>query len=284
VQLSRESLLKVYEREVEVEFGRGERLFRTVALCSFLVFGFFGVYLRTHNLPERYMEERAAARARQVSFIIEEKKKNRMAVEQPKPAALEQKPKPTPVEKKETSSISKEPIDLTQQPQLDQKVEDAKPDNSQAKSAEPVRRVYGLRKVYATGIGEGGSAAGAVIGKRGNTLAIDIDTIAATEKDLKGTLVPITTVQSVPRVRVQVKPEYTKEMIDNGVQGVIKAKLLIDVDGKVKEVVILNDLGFGTKERAREALLKWVFEPARRGIEPVAVWIAFSIRFVLLDE
>jgi hypothetical protein len=227
------------------------------------------------------MEERAAARARQVSFIIEEKKP-KLTVAQPKPA--EQKPKPAPIEKKEPAPSPKEPIDLTQKPQLDAKIEDAKPDNSQAKTAEPVRRVYGLRKVYSTGIGEGGSAADAVIGKRGNTLATDIDTLAATEKELKGTLVPVTTVQSVPRPRVQVRPEFTKEMIENGVQGVVKAKLLIDVDGTVKEVVILNDLGFGTAERAREAFLKWVFEPARIGDNPVAVWMAFSIRFVLLDE
>jgi hypothetical protein len=281
VLLSRESLLKVYEREVELEIGSGERLFRTVALCSFLLFGALGIYLRTHNPPERYMEERTAARARQVSFIIEEKKP-KMTVAQPKPA--EQKPKPAPEEKKEPVPLPKEPIDLTQKPVLNQKIEDTKPDNSEAKTKEPARRVYGGRRVYDIGIGAGGSASDAVIGKLGNTLNADIDTLTATEKDLKGTLVPVTTVQSVPRVRVQVKPEFTKAMIENGVQGVIKAKLLIDVDGKVKEVVIVNDLGFGTKERAREAFLKWVFEPARIGAQPVAVWMPFSIRFVLLDE
>jgi hypothetical protein len=280
VPLSRDVLLKVYEREVELEIGPGERLFRTVALCSFLLFGGLGIYLRTHNPPERLLEERAAARARQVSFIIEENKKPKMTIPQPKPAAQEQKA--APIEKKEP--VPEKPIDLTNKPQLDRKIEDAKPDNSAAKTAEPVRRVYGIRKVYSTGIGDGGSAADAVVGKLGNTLAADIDTLAATEKELKGTLVPVTMVQSVPRIRVQVKPEFTKEMIENRVQGVINAKLLVDVDGKVKEVVIFNDLGFGTKERAREAFLKWVFDPARRGAEPVAVWMTFSIRFVLLDE
>jgi hypothetical protein len=43
VQLSRENLLKVYEREVEVEIGPGEYLFRSVALGSFLLFGALGI-------------------------------------------------------------------------------------------------------------------------------------------------------------------------------------------------------------------------------------------------
>jgi hypothetical protein len=275
VQPSRELLLKVYEQEIEVEIGPGERLFRTVALCSFLLFGGIGLYLRTHNPPQQLMEERAA-RARQVSFIIEERKKPKMTISQPKPAG--------PVEEKKTEPLPEKPVDLTDKPQLNQKIEDTKPDNSIVKTEEPVRRVYGLRKVYSTGIGAEGSAADAVVGKLGNTLATDIDTLAATEKELMGTITPITTVQILPKIKVQVKPEYTKTMIENGVQGVIKAKLLIDSDGKVKEVVVLNDLGYGTKERAREAFLQWTFNPAKIGTQSVAVWITFSIRFVLLEE
>lgn len=275
-----ELLLKVYEHEAEV--ASGERLFRIVVLCSFLVFGGIGIYLHTHNPPQQFMENRAA-RARQVSFIIEEQKKQKMTIVQTKPVQTEPKPVP-PVEEKKPEPIPKNPVDLTDKPLLDQKIEDTKPDNSMAKTEEQVRRVYGLRKVYSTGIGAEGSAADAVVGKLGNTLSTDIDTLKATEKELKGTLSPVTTVQVLPKIRVQVKPEYSKAMIENGVQGVIKAKLLIDSDGKVKDVVVLNDLGYGTKERAREAFLQWTFEPAKIGGQSVAVWITFSIRFVILEE
>ena len=71
-------------------------------------------------------------------------------------------------------------------------------------------------------------------------------------------------------------------MIEAKVEGPVKAHLLIDIDGSVKEVRILNDLGFGTKERAIEAFLQWKFEPAKKNNQPVAVWIPFTIRFVLL--
>jgi outer membrane biosynthesis protein TonB len=71
-------------------------------------------------------------------------------------------------------------------------------------------------------------------------------------------------------------------MIDARIEGAIKAELLIDIDGTVKEARVLNDLGYGSKEAARKAFLQWTFEPAQKGDTPVAVWISFSIRFVLI--
>jgi hypothetical protein len=253
-----------------------------VVVCSFILFGSTGLYLRTHNPPPELLEERTA-RAQRVSFIIEEQKKPNMTIVRPKPVLAESKSVP-PAEGKKPEPLPDKPVDLTNNPLLNQKTEDTHPDNSNAKTAEPVRRIYGLRRVYSTGLGEGGSASDAVVGKLGNTLATDIDTIVASPKELKGTVAPISTVQILPKIKVQKKPEYTKTMIENGVQGVIKAKLLVDSDGKVKDAVILNDLGFGTKELARATFLQWVFEPAKIGERPVAVWIPFSIRFVLLEE
>jgi protein TonB len=265
------SVLKLYEQETEVVLGPGERLFRIAALCSFLLFGAIGLYLKTHNPPPQVMEENQQ-RMRQVSFVMEEKKK---------PAAPAPVKKPEPAIKKEPKK--EEPIDLTKNPVLNQKIDDVKPEPPPV-PAEPVRRVYGLRKVYSTGIGAGGDGSEAIIGKQGNTLNADIDTLTATQKDLKGAVVPISTVTSAPKIKTTVKPEYTEDMIEAKVEGLIKAELLIDTTGHVVEVKILNDLGYGTKERAREAFLKWVFEPAKRGKEPVSVRITYAIRFVLLEE
>jgi protein TonB len=266
----KDAVLKLYEQETEVVLGPGERLFRIAALASFLLFGAIGLYLKTHNPPPQVMEEKAD-RARQVSFVMEEKKK---------PVAPAPVKKVEPVVKKEPKK--EEPIDLTKNPVLAQKIDDVKPPPKP--EAEPVRRVYGLRKVYSTGIGAGGDAGDAVIGKQGNTLNADIDTLTATQKDLKGQPVPITTVTSAPKVKTTVKPEYSEDMVEAKVEGLVKAELLIDTAGHVVEVKVLNDLGHGTREKAREAFLKWVFEPAKRGNEPVSVWITYAIRFVLIDE
>jgi TonB family protein len=146
-----------------------------------------------------------------------------------------------------------------------------------------VRRVYGLRRVFSVGIGAQGGIGDAVIGKLGNTLNKEVDTVTATRDDIKGKIVSITTITAAPKMLNVVKPEYTKEMIEAKVEGLVKAELLIDVDGKVKEVKLLNDLGYGSGERAREAFLQWTFEPAKRDGTPVAVWITYSIRFVLLQ-
>ena len=269
----RNPLLSVYEHETEAEFGPGERLFRIIAMGTFAAFGAFGWYLHTHNPPPQTMEERAA-KTRQVSFIIEEKKKA---------VAPVQKEAPKPVAQK-VPEKNAEPIDLTKKPVLNQKIDDVKPQNPPEADKTPVRRVYGLRKVYSTGLGEGGDASQAVIGKLGNTLATDIDTIAATKKELKGTLVPVVSITKLPVPIKIVKPECTKEMRDAGVDGIIRAQVLVDIDGKVVQVKIFNDLGHGTREQARLALLQWIFEPAKRGTNPVAAWITVSIKFEYLAE
>lgn len=80
------------------------------------------------------------------------------------------------------------------------------------------------------------------------------------------------------------KPEYTKEMLENQVEGVVRVEVLVDVDGKVKRAIVLDDLGYGSKEKVSEAYFKMTFEPARRGDEPVSVRIMIRFRFEMLDQ
>jgi hypothetical protein len=272
---SNDSVLKLYERETEVVLGPGELLFRIAALCSFLLFGAFGLYLKTHNPPPQVMEEKAE-RLRQVSFVMEEKKK---------PASPAPVKKIEPIVKKEPEPKKEEPIDLTKNPVLNQKIDDLKPEPPPTPAAEPVRRVYGLRKVYATGLGAGGDGSEAIIGKQGNTLNADIDTATATEKELKGAVAPITQIARAPKIKKIVKPEYSDEMREAGIQGTIWAELVIDSAGVVREAKILNDLGFGSKELARRAFLQCIFEPALLSNgKPTATRIKVPMKFVLLEE
>lgn len=272
----RDRLLAIYEEEIEAEIGPGERLFRIIVICSFAAFGIFGFYLRRHIPPEQTIEEQMS-KTRQVSFIIEEKKVAPVVV--PKAAPKVEAPKPAPVPEK-IEPKKTEPVDLTRNPVLAQKIDEVKPEPP-APSPEPVRRVYGLRKVYSTGLGEGGEASDAVIGKLGNTLNAPIDTFTPQKEELKGTVTPVTTVQVRPELKVTARPEYTKEMIAHDVEGVMRANILVDVDGKVKKVIVLNDLGYGSKEKVYDACMKLVFSPALRNNEPVAVWIRFSFTFEL---
>lgn len=122
----------------------------------------------------------------------------------------------------------------------------------------------------------------AVVGKIGNTINTEYDTITATTSDIIGTVVSTATVTTAPRFRKVVKPEYSKEMIDQKIQGTVKVKILVDIDGKVKKATCINDIGYDSATQAVKATLAMEFDPAMRGNDPVAVWIIVPIRFVLL--
>ena len=258
--------LKAYEVCIPTNSTLVERVFGVTLIVTMAAFIALGWYLHSIKALPEILERRM--QEIQTSFVIEEKK----APAPPKPVVKKpDAPKP---------AQTREPIDLTSHPILAQKFDEA---TVAPKSGTVTRRVYGLRRVFSVGIGSQGGAADAVIGKLGNTLNADIDTFAATKAELKGQLVSVTTVTVMPKILTTVKPEYTREMLDAKVEGVVRANLLVDADGSVKQVTILNDLGYGTGELARAAFLKCKFEPARRGSEPVAVLFTYSIRFELLQ-
>jgi len=245
-----------------------QEFFTPVLIVMLLLAAGTGWYLKVNNPPPVSIEERMSQI--QTEFIIEEK-----------PVVKEEKPKPVPKEKKVEIEKPKDPIDLTEKPVLNQKQDDiVKPPTEE--QPKPVRRVYGLKRVYSTGFGASGDASDAVIGKLGNTLSTEIDTFTATNEDLKGTLVSITTVTSQPKLKVNSKPEYTKEMLENKIEGFVKAKILVDIDGKVKKVVVIDDLGFGSKGKVYEACLKLLFEPAYVGTDAVASWIMIKFNFKII--
>jgi periplasmic protein TonB len=242
--------------------------FLPVIVISLCIFGYVGFYFRAHNPPEVSMAE-VAAKMQQTHFIIEE--------ERPAPRV-----EPPPEVKKETPA-KEEVIDLTQKPLLAQEKNETVESPPETQVQKPVRRVYGLKKVYSTGIGASGNASDAIIGKLGNTLNTEIDTIKATESDLSGTPVSITTVTTYPRLKNTVKPEYTKEMLENRIEGVVRVKIIVDIDGRVKQVIVLDDLGYGSKQKVAEACFKMTFEPARVGDTPVCTAILMRIRFEMLN-
>ncbi len=198
-----------------------------------------------------------------------------LMAEAPKPTKVVEKPKVKPVEKTIPEEIEKptlKPVEET--PIVEEPV--VKPEN-----VEPPRKVYGLRKVYSHGLGSGSGGSDAVVAKLGNSLEVPPDTITATQADLKGEVVSATRISQMPVIEIGVKPEYTDEMKKNAVQGKVKARVLVDTDGIAKKIIILADLGFGTKEASIEAIRKMKFAPAQLEGRPVAVWIPITFRFEL---
>jgi TonB family protein len=76
-------------------------------------------------------------------------------------------------------------------------------------------------------------------------------------------------------------PKYTEEGRQARIQGVVILEAIIDTMGNVASVKVLKGLPQGLTDSAVEAAKQWKFEPARRGGEPVAVFLNLTIRFSL---
>src|SRR5262245_28678690 len=80
----------------------------------------------------------------------------------------------------------------------------------------------------------------------------------------------------------QVKPRYPESARKIGAQGVTLLRVRVLESGRVGEVLIEKSAGFRELDSsAAEAVKKWLFEPARRGKEPVQVWVLLPVKFEL---
>jgi len=260
------ALLKAYEAYSPPTSSRSERLFGmtlwiTLSLCASL-----GCFL--HTIKPLSAPIGKSIDGIKASFVI--------GGERPTPVA--------PVVRKQPAikPAAPAPVDLTRKPPLSLPP-DAAPAEAAPVNAPPApRRVFGLRRVYSVGLGSGGLASDAIVAKIGNTIHKEYDTATATEDDIKGVVVSTATVTAAPRFRKIVKPVYTKEMIDRRIEGTVKVRVLVDIDGKVKKAACVNDIGSDSATQAVEATMMMEFDPAMRGNDPVAVWIIIPIKFVLL--
>ncbi len=185
-------------------------------------------------------------------------------------------PEPVPVLEAET--ILSAPEDRT--PVQLEKPSSAAPQEQIDEPAPPApRRVYGVRKVYARGLGSGASQPSGLVRKLGNTIDGRVDTLIATPADLQGELASLSSVDKVPEPLRRVKPVYSLAMLKARVRGVVTAYLLVDVDGTVKAVNVTEDIGLDSRQVASKALGGFRFKPAFKNGSPVAVWILHHVRF-----
>ena len=65
-----------------------------------------------------------------------------------------------------------------------------------------------------------------------------------------------------------------------GAQGTTLLKLRVLENGKVGEVQIERSAGHPDLDNAAvDAVKRWLFEPARMGTTPVAVWVLLPVKF-----
>jgi protein TonB len=84
-----------------------------------------------------------------------------------------------------------------------------------------------------------------------------------------------------PQVVRRVEPLYPEAAKQSGVEGAVFAKLWIDKEGKVKDVVILKTPSDLFRQAVIDAAKQWIFTPAVMNSGAVAVWFPVKFSFNL---
>lgn len=87
-----------------------------------------------------------------------------------------------------------------------------------------------------------------------------------------------------PPIQVKtVQPEYPALAQRAGVEGSVWINVLVDKEGKVRDVKIVKDSGAnaGFEEAAVDAAYKTVWKPAVANGQPIALWVTYKVEFKL---
>jgi len=102
------------------------------------------------------------------------------------------------------------------------------------------------------------------------------------EKEPLPTPVPIFQLTQAPRFSHREIPIYPEVMRLDGVSGIVKLEVLIDNQGRVRQVNIVKSAGKHFDEAAKYAILASRFYPAKVNNKPVAVLLRLPVKFGLL--
>ena len=84
-----------------------------------------------------------------------------------------------------------------------------------------------------------------------------------------------------PRAIYSPDPEYSEEGRKTKQQGIVVLSLVVDPDGRPRDIRVVRSLGMGLDEKAIEALHKWRFEPGKKGGVRVAMQVNVEVSFRL---
>jgi TonB family protein len=87
---------------------------------------------------------------------------------------------------------------------------------------------------------------------------------------------------SQPAVIFKVDPEYSEEARKAKYSGTVTLAVIVDAEGKAREIHVVKSLGMGLDEKAIEAVEKWKFRPGMKGGQAVNVRATIEVNFRLL--
>lgn len=87
---------------------------------------------------------------------------------------------------------------------------------------------------------------------------------------------------SAPTPIFKVEPEYSEEARKAKYQGTVLLAIVVDEEGRTRNIRVVRSLGMGLDEKAIEAVSKWRFRPGYKDGRAVAVHANVEVNFRLL--
>jgi TonB family protein len=85
-----------------------------------------------------------------------------------------------------------------------------------------------------------------------------------------------------PQVIYQVEPEYSEPARRAKIQGYVRLRIDVALDGRPTNIRVVQPIGMGLDENAIEAVKRWRFRPALIGDKPVVAPALVEVGFHLL--
>jgi TonB family protein len=93
---------------------------------------------------------------------------------------------------------------------------------------------------------------------------------------------PLGNGSSPPVALYRVDPTYSKMALKKKLQGTVVLHLIVDTEGRARDIKVVESLGLGLDEKAIEAVGQWKFRPGYRQGKPVTVQTTIGVNFQLL--
>lgn len=194
---------------------------------------------------------------------------------QPMPVTAGQAPKPSPRQFVPPQIVDHEPI-LTMNPSIEAPPDTVLPQNNLPTWGDPLAKLSGLSNGPGSGGGMGNGANGGLGSGKGPGYG------QGEGGAFGGGIYNAGGGVTSPVLVLQVDPEYSDEARKAKYSGAVTLAIIVDTEGRPRDIRVTRSLGMGLDEKAIESVQKWRFKPGMRGSQAVNVRATVVVNFRLL--
>jgi len=189
------------------------------------------------------------------------------------PVSKGQAPKPSPKQFTPPQIVQEQPK-LPMTPTLNIPIE--LPQNNLPNWGDPLAKLSNLSNGTGFGGGMGSGSGGGLGSGKGNGFG------PGEGGGIGGGVYRVGGGVSQPALIYKVDPEYSEEARKAKYSGTVMLSVIVDAEGKARDIHVVKSLGMGLDEKAIEAVEKWKFKPGMKGGQAVNVRATIEVNFRLL--